>query len=231
MSEGDAARNPTPAPPAAAARPTPRPGRPLRRRISIAVAAWLRWLHIYVSMLGLAAVLFFSVTGLTLNHPSWFEEARRTTTFQGSLDRAWLGTPAPDDPDAGVDRLAIVERLRRDHGIGGAMTEFRAEDAECSVNFQGPGYDAHALIDRDSGRYDLTETRHGLVAVLNDLHKGRDSGPVWFWVVDVSAVVLTVISLSGLLLLFYLKLRRQPGLVVGLVGTLLVFALYWFGVP
>ena len=30
----------------------------------------MRWLHIYLSMFGLAAVLFFSVTGITLNHPN-----------------------------------------------------------------------------------------------------------------------------------------------------------------
>ena len=30
-----------------------------------------RWLHIYLSMVSFAIVLFFSVTGLTLNHPSW----------------------------------------------------------------------------------------------------------------------------------------------------------------
>ena len=32
----------------------------------------MRWLHIYLSMFSLAVVLFFSVTGITLNHPDWF---------------------------------------------------------------------------------------------------------------------------------------------------------------
>ena len=31
----------------------------------------MRWLHIYSSMFGLVAILFFSVTGILLNHPSW----------------------------------------------------------------------------------------------------------------------------------------------------------------
>ncbi len=42
---------------------------PIRRRLAVRTAAVMRWLHIYVSLFGLAAVLFFSVTGLTLNHP------------------------------------------------------------------------------------------------------------------------------------------------------------------
>ena len=41
------------------------------RRLKVRFAAAARWLHIYASVLGLGAVLFFSITGLTLNHPDW----------------------------------------------------------------------------------------------------------------------------------------------------------------
>ena len=59
-----------------------------------------------------------------------------------------------------------------------------------------------------TGHYRLTESSHGLVAVLNDLHKGRDTGTAWSVVIDVSAVLMTFISLTGLVLLLYLKRRR-----------------------
>ncbi len=49
------------------------------------------WLHIYLSMFGLAAVLFFSVTGLTLNHPDWFfAGAERSAQAEGRVDAKWL---------------------------------------------------------------------------------------------------------------------------------------------
>jgi uncharacterized protein len=67
--------------------------------------------------------------------------------------------------------------------------------------------------------------------MINDLHKGRDTGPVWSAFIDISAIVLTVISLSGLILLFYLKLRRVPGVIVVVVGTLIVTVIYYLGVP
>jgi len=105
------------------------------------------------------------------------------------------------------------------------------DENECLVSFKGPGYAADAFIDRESGRYRLTESYHGLIAVLNDLHKGRDSGAVWSVLIDVSAVLMTAISLTGLVLLFYLKLRRIPGVIVALVGTALVVVLFRFGVP
>jgi len=69
------------------------------------------------------------------------------------------------------------------------------------------------------------------VAVLNDLHKGRDSGPGWSLVIDVSAVFLTVVSLSGLVMLFFLKNKRVRGILVALGGGVLCGVLYWFLVP
>ena len=213
--------------------------RRLRRRLGIRLAAVMLWLHIYVSMFGLAAVLFFGVTGLTLNHPTWFfGEAGRRVEVKGRLDPKWLHLDPPAvtrgaaaEPAREVARLEVVEHLRAAHGVRGAVTEFRVDEGECLVTFKGPGYAADAFIDRDTGRYDLTQTYHGVLAVVNDLHKGRDAGPAWSVVIDVAAVLMTVIALTGLVLLFYLKLRRGPGLVVGLVGTAVVVAVYLLGVP
>jgi hypothetical protein len=200
----------------------------------------MRWLHIYLSMFGLAVVLFFSVTGLTLNHPDWFGEPERRVSAQGRMAPEWLRLdgPVPVGSSAGgadeswqVAKLEVVEYLRKTHGVRGTVAEFRADEKECTVTFKGPGYAADAFIDRESGRYDLTETIHGFVAVINDLHKGRDTGKAWSAVIDASAIALTVISLSGLVLLFYLKRKRIPGLLVVAGGTAAVVAVVMFLVP
>src|SRR3954468_1125799 len=75
--------------------------RSLRRRIAIRTAAVMRWLHIYLSMFGLAVVLFFSVTGLTLNHPDWFGEPERRVSAQGRMAPEWLRVDAPAGSPAG----------------------------------------------------------------------------------------------------------------------------------
>ena len=192
-------------------------------------------------MFGLAAVLFFSATGVTLNHPDWFfGETERSTRSEGDIDRKWLHLDVPEagsSPDEApdlsrqVNKLEVVESLRKAHGIRGALADFKVDESECTVTFKGPGYAADAFIDRDTGHYTLTQSFHGLIAVLNDLHKGRDTGLVWSILIDASAIVLTVISLSGLVLLFYLRLRRIPGLLVVLAGTVVVAALFYLGVP
>jgi uncharacterized protein len=207
----------------------------------------MRWLHIYLSLFGLAALLFFSVTGITLNHPDWvFGSAERTVHLEGKVEPKWLNldapTPAPatatasdpkDEPDPSrrVAKLEVVEHLRKAHGVRGALAEFRADDRECTVTFKGPGYSADAFIDRETGSYKLTESYHGFIAVINDLHKGRDTGPVWSILIDASAVVMTLVSLTGLALLFWIKRRRVSGLLIGVVGTAVVVAVYWLWVP
>ena len=199
----------------------------------------MRWLHIYLSLFGLASVLFFSVTGITLNHPDWFFATKESISeAEGQIDPALLRVPGASagatpgtDGEIGVRRAEVLEHLRGKHTVRGAMSEFTADDAQINVSFRGPGYAADATIERNSGRYTLRETRYGLVAVINDLHKGRDTGRVWSVVIDVSAIVLTIISLTGFALLFYLKLRRVRGLIVAVLGAVALGCLYIWGVP
>ncbi len=210
-----------------------------RRPFKNQLAAAFRWLHIYLSMFGLGTVLFFGLTGITLNHPDWvFGGAEVTVQAKGQVEPRWLApiegkSGLRTDPDAErpVMKLEVVEHLRKEHGIRGALAEFKVDERECLVTFKGPGYSADAFIERETGRYNLTESRHGFLAVINDLHKGRDTGPAWALVIDLSAGLMVVISLTGLVLLFYIKRRRVPGTIIGLVGTVALGAMYWFWVP
>jgi len=181
-----------------------------------------RWLHTYLSMLSFAILLFFAATGLTLNHAEWFEGQRNAVKYQGTLDAAWMKA---SDPKV-VEQDKIVEYLRRTHGIKNAVSEVHVEDDRCEVVFKGPGYEADASIDRKTGKYDLSVSRFGVVAVLNDLHKGRDTGGEWSKVIDFSAVLMTLVSLTGLTLIFFLNKRRLFGLVMAVTGALLCYLAY-----
>ena len=175
-------------------------------------------------MSSFAILFFFAVTGLTLNHADWFGGDRQSTRqLKGTLPAQWL------HPD--VQKLEIVEQLRRAHAIRSAITEFRIDPAQCTVSFKGPGYSADAFIDRASGSYEFNETTMGFVAVLNDLHKGRDTGRVWSAVIDASAILMVLVSMSGMVLIFFLKKRLMSGLLTVLAGTIASYALYRFWVP
>ena len=203
--------------------PTPATNPAAPRGTSRRLPQLVRWLHIYGSMLGLAATLLFAVTGLTLNHADWFEAAEPSV-------REVAGDLPADLLTAEVDKLAVAERIRAAHALRGMVHDFVVDDDECTVVWKGPGYSADVTITRKTGHYQGEEARRGVFAILDDLHKGRDAGPVWSVVIDVSAVLLAAISATGLWLLLYLKKRLRNGLLVGLAGTLLVWAAYAFGI-
>lgn len=190
-------------------------------------AAFSRWLHLYLSMLCFLIVLFFSVTGLTLNHTEWFDGQQSEKKLEGKLPVEWVNNADTSK----IKKLEIVEFFRNKYNIKGYVSDFLIDDEQCSVSFKGPGYSADAFINRKDGSMQMTELRLGLVAVLNDLHKGRDSGKGWSWLIDISAIFLTLISLSGLLMLFFLKKKRLNGLIIALVGGIICYLVYLLWVP
>jgi len=125
-----------------------------------------------------------------------------------------------------IDRLAIAEFFRRTHGVTGLVDDFRTDETECSVAFMGPAFSADATVNRKTGAYELSVTREGWVALVNDLHKGRHTGNGWTWLVDLSAVVLTLVAATGPWLLFYVRRRRASGLWTGVAGTVVLWILY-----
>jgi hypothetical protein len=183
-----------------------------------------RWLHTYLSMLSFAILLFFAITGLTLNHAEWFDSQQRPAVYHGTLNKAWVNTSDP----ASVAKDELVNYFRRTYGTKGAISDFHVDGEQCEVLFKGPGYEADATIDRATGNYDLTVSPFSLVAILNDLHKGRDTGKKWSAVIDFSAILMTFVSLTGLTLIFFLNKRRFSGLVLVAVGVLLCYVVYFF---
>jgi uncharacterized protein len=183
------------------------------------VHKWSRIFHVYTSMITFVLVVFFSVTGITLNHPDWTIGSPSRATVKGTLPKQWK-------PSDKVDWLATAESLRAKHSLRGSVANYTESETSDSISFKAPGYAADAFINPADGSYELTIDQPGLLAVLNDLHKGRDSNRSWKWLIDLSGVLLLVISLTGLALQLFLRKRRTSALVTALIGTglSLVFA-------
>ncbi len=197
------------------------------------LAKWSRWLHIYLSLVSLAAIVFFGLTGFTLNHPDWFF-SETTAQLSGNMEAQLLNLaqPPPADWDGNdyghcIEKLSVAEQLRAVHRLSGRVTDFLCFEDECEVTFQGPGYAATARINRSSGNYTIDVTSNDLISKLNDLHKGRHTGPLWSLIIDSSAIVSAVVGLSGFVLVFFLKLNRVWRVSLALVGTILLVAVIW----
>jgi uncharacterized protein len=182
---------------------------------------WSRLIHVYASMIALLVVLFFAVTGITLNHPEWtFGDDVDTETVSGAFpfDTELV---TDDGTSGGVDFLSISEYVRDTYDVRGSVDSFDVTNGQGSIVYKNPGYSANLFFDADAGTFDLTVEQQGWVAVMNDLHKGRDTGSAWKWVIDVAAGFLVVVSLTGLVMQFFLRKRRRSALVVAGVGAAL----------
>ena len=178
-------------------------------------------------MASFAVVFFFAATGLTLNHPDWFAGKQKTMVTYGVAGPALLKI----GPNGEIDKLALVEALRTQAHMRGAISDVRVDDAQIAISSRAPGYTADAFIDRATGKYDVTEVSSGFVAAVNDLHKGRDTGKSWGWLIDASAILLVLVSITGLVLIWFVYKRRVAGLVLALLGMTVVFGIFYWSVP
>ncbi|MBN8726866.1 MAG: PepSY-associated TM helix domain-containing protein [Xanthomonadales bacterium] len=196
-------------------------------------AFWLRTLHQWhwiSAALCLIGMLLFSITGITLNHAGQIEARPRVTTLTATVPRAVL-----DQARAGVqgDRAAapagLAAWLAAQWQIqAGARTAEWSED-EIYLSLPRPGGDAWISIDTVTGEATYERTDRGWLAWANDLHKGRNTGPLWGWFIDVFAVGCLVFSVTGLVLLqLHARQRRStwPMVALGLVVPLLIVILF-----
>lgn len=181
---------------------------------------WSRWLHVYTSMFALLIVLFFGLTGITLNHPQWtFGDDVDTSTVTGTLPFATTLD------DGSVDYLSISEYVRDEYGVHGSVDSFDTTNGQASIAYKSAGYAADVFVDVESGGFQLEVEQQGWVAVLNDLHKGRDTDSSWNWSIDIAAGFLVAIALTGLVMQLFLRKRRRSALISIGVGALVVIVL------
>ena len=193
---------------------------------------WSRLIHIYLSMLGLLAVVFFSITGIMLNHEEWFGfAAPRVKKNEGTLSLALLGKPDELGKPGVPDKLGIVEKLRKDFGATGALDSFDVGDDELRLDFKSPGRHTEAMITRADGHAEVSIETHGFAGRFVDLHKGTEAGPAWRLVIDATAILLLLSSLTGLVLWLLVPKWRPLGIVALVVCAGVCVAVYLVFVP
>ena len=164
----------------------------------------------------------FAVTGLTLNHDDfgWSEPTTSTTTL--TLPASLLDRPSQE---------AIGQYLRGVLGLQSPAMKYRADDDEIDVTFTAPGSRTQVMIHRADGAAQVESESRGLFAKLDDLHKGLDSGNVWSGVIDITAVLLILSSITGIVTLVSLPKRRVMGFVAGGSVAAVLAIVYWLAVP
>ncbi|WP_146602375.1 PepSY-associated TM helix domain-containing protein [Novipirellula aureliae] len=197
--------------------PTPRPA-----SWSRTIVTW-HWISSAVSLVGM---LLFAITGITLNHASQIEgnpqvESRTAEMPQGLQDRV----RQIQVDGSGTLPVEVASWLtdRFEKPIGSRLADW--SDDEIYLSMPGPGTDAWLAIDRETGMVEFERTQRGWISYFNDLHKGRNTGPAWKWVLDLFALATVVFCVTGLMLLIQHARRRRltwPLVALGFVAPALV---------
>lgn len=170
-------------------------------------AIWLKNLHRWhwiSAALSLLGMLMFSITGITLNHASQIEAKPVVVNRKATLP-APLADRLAVFAEANVDSRkplppAIANWVPSAFGIEVAGLDAEWSDGEAYVPLPRPGGDAWLRLSAD-GNSEYEVTSRGAVSWINDLHKGRNTGPVWSWFIDIFAGACILFSLTGFLIM------------------------------
>lgn len=186
-----------------------------------------RMLHAYLSAFAFLALIFFSLTGLLLDHPDWLQGRPQDKDLKLTVTAPALhAAMRAHDPPAALG--AAVARLTP---LVGAYKSGDIDDGQANLRFEGAKGSSTVLLDVGTGQADVTVERASAVSLIEDLHRGKNAGPVWRLVIDLSAIVIMALSAIGYVLFFSLRFRLRTSLALTAASLALMGAVVWLFTP
>lgn len=197
----------------------------MNSRMRMQVYRTTHLLHWISAAVCFAALLLFTITGITLNHAASISARPEVRTHSAQL-------PAELRPGLAAGATPLDAKLAgwidREFGIDVSASVPEWSDEELYLSAPGPGRDAWVSLDRATGAAKSESTDRGWVAFFNDLHKGRNTGRTWTWFIDVIAASCLFFSLTGLILLQIQARQRKSTWPLVFGGAALVMVLMIF---
>jgi len=185
-----------------------------------------RYVHGWLSAFAFLTLLFFSVTGLLLNHPEWFEPAKTEETTQLILPESVLKSIKQQENPSDT----ILNYVRQQQNVVGRYQSSEVMDNEVMIRLESPAGATDIWVMADTGETEITQKPASTVSMLNDLHRGKNSGPAWSWLIDISAIIVIALSLVGYILFLSIKTRLVTHLVLTTASLALIILLIWSAV-
>lgn len=123
----------------------------------------------------------------------------------------------------------LLSFLIKANHLNGNRLSIEREEGELFITDKGPGAYLSLTIDLNSGEAYKEAIDYGYWALFNDLHKGRNSGVFWGFIIDLSAVLMIVFSLTGFVLALGQR-RINRTIAVSVISTLFVISGYFIWV-
>ena len=205
-----------------------RPGRPARTPFDKGAFYRLcRMLHAYLSAFAFLALIFFSATGLLLDHPEWMQGRGRETDVRLSLPAAVTAqAKTMRDPSA-----YLGAEVARRAALVGSYRNGEVDDGQASLRFEGVKGSSTVMVDLNTGKADVSVEHATALTVIGDLHRGKNASVPWRAVIDISAVLVLALSLIGYVLFFSLRFRLRTSLILSAVSLATLVAIFVWLTP
>jgi hypothetical protein len=178
---------------------------------------WLRNTHLLLGLGFSLFLLMYALSALQMAHPAWFDLKPTLTRERISLDTR-----------AGSFH-AVAEKLMREHGLRGDVTEVKATATGFRFRIVRPGENVLVDYSRETGVANLERNALGFMAFMNRFHQSAGVRHSYLWlnvwgvVSAIVSSVLILISLTGIYLWFKWKQERVAGAI--LMAVCLAFSL------
>lgn len=191
----------------------------------------MRVIHSYSSMLVLVLLLFFAITGITLNHPDLlYSKAGQLSSQQVlSLPEPLRYNSLPEsEPQQAQIAAQFRDWLSTEHQVKASVFSymFEPDDMVLELDFKRPAGYATVIVDFAANTAELELEFNGYLALLNDLHKGRNAGTSWIVLIDVTAIACIIFALTGFWLILKQPSRRSMGNSLAMLGIFISLFAY-----
>ncbi len=185
-----------------------------------------RYVHGWLSAFAFLILMFFALTGLFLNNPDWFEPAKDESTVTVSM------TPELLDKVKGQENPStdILNFVRAEYALVGRFQSSEVLDGEVMIRLESPAGSTDVWAMLDTGEIEVSSKPASTVSLINDLHRGKNAGTAWSWLIDISAITILILSIAGFILFLSIKSRLLTHLLLTAASLAVLILLIWIAV-
>jgi len=122
---------------------------------------------------------------------------------------------------------SIVEYVRAKQPLIGRYKSSEVLDGEVMIRLESPAGSTDLWVLLDNGDVEITQKPATTVSLLNDLHRGKNVGTAWHWLIDISAIIIILLSLAGYILFLTIKTRLVTHLLLTACSLSAIILLIW----
>ena len=185
-----------------------------------------RYVHGWLSAFAFLILMFFALTGLFLNNSDWFEPAKDENTVTVSMTPELLAkVKGQENPSTD-----ILNFVRAEHALVGRFQSSEVLDGEVMIRLESPAGSTDVWAMLDTGEIEVSSKPASTVSLINDLHRGKNAGTAWSWLIDISAITILILSIAGFILFLSIKSRLLTHLLLTAASLAVLILLIWIAV-